>query len=126
MDRKDYNKSAQLAQKRIKKAGSDCVIKRNEGALIDPSKPWLGETNLTVDYTCQGVLLSVTDRDYKQYPALTTITADKKILVDPISLNTTPIVGDKIEQNGVEWLITAVKDLTPAETNVLWTLYVSR
>ena len=126
MDRKDYNKSAQLAQKLIKKAGSDCVIKRNEGVLIDSSKPWLGETNLIVDYTCQGVLLSVTDRDYKQYPALTTITADKKILVDPISLNTAPIVGEKIEQNGVEWLIIAVKDLTPAETNVLWTLYVSR
>jgi len=124
MPKNNYNDDAKTARELIEEFGTDCSIIRNEGVLIDDTKPWYGEEDLPVSYPCQGVLLSVSDRDYKLYPNLTTVSADKKILVDPISLSINPMVGYKINHDGIDWAIVAVKDLKPANVNVLWTLFV--
>jgi len=126
MPKKDYNKVANRALKLINNAGSDIEVIRNEGVLIDKEQPWLGEDVVPIPYSGNGVLLSVSDGDFKQYPNLSTVKADKKIYSDPVRLQIEPLIGDVVTHAGIDWKVTMVGKLKPAETVVLWTLFVSR
>ncbi len=126
MPKKDYNKVANLALKLIEKNGSDIVIKRQTGSEEDPLQPWLGVQPVFTDYVGNGVLLSVSDGDFKQYPNLSTVKADKKIYADPVRLQIEPLIGDVVTHDGIDWKVTMIGKLKPATVTVLWTLFVSR
>ena len=124
--RKDYTKNAELALKLITKNGGDCSLRRNEGVLIDPTRPNLGKEDAEVGYPSQGVLLPLSMKEQSLYPELTATKDNRKFLMEAIELQQTPVIGDKILYKNEHWQIENVKQLKPADTVIMWTLIVSQ
>ena len=122
----DYNEVAQNAQDLIIEFGEPASLRRDEGALKDPSKPWLGTNYVEVGYETRAVLLPMSIKEKSLYPELTTAKDVRKMLLEAVQLSEEPKISDLILYKDEYWQIEAVKQLKPASTDVLWTLVVSQ
>ncbi len=121
---KDYNKTAQTALKLIKKAGLACQLIRNDSTVV-AAKPWEVATTVLSYDDCYAVKVPASQKDVAFLPDGTSISTTAKILIDAVNLNDEPTIADNFEHNGTIYQIIAIKPLSPADVNVVWTVFVS-
>jgi len=121
---KDYNKTANTALKLIKKSGLPCEFLRDES--IPNAKPNLPPAEkVVVSYPCQAVKLPASQKDVSFLPEGTSISTTAKILIDAVELTEKPAITDVVKHNGTDYQIISVKPLSPADVDVMWTVYVN-
>jgi hypothetical protein len=124
MATKDYTKTANTALKLIKKFGLPSEFIRNEGApSVDPWEP--PPVPLWQSYPCQAVKVPAGQKDVVFLPEGTSISTTAKILIDAVEFTETPQIADRVKHKGIEYQITAIKPLSPADVDVMWTVYAT-
>ena len=121
---KDYNKTANTALKLIKKSGLPCQVVTNATTTF-PAEPWKADVVTKSFDDCFSARVPASQRDVIFLPEGTSISTTAKFLIDAVTLSTDPKIGSQIKHNGTEFQITAIKPLSPADVNVMWTVYAT-
>ncbi len=122
---KDYNKTAKTVLRLIKKNGLPSEFIRLES--IPNPKPYLPPlVDVPISYPCQAVKVPAGQKDVSFLPEGTSLSTTAKILIDAVEFTETPTIADKVKHNDIDYQIIAVKPLSPADVDVLWTVYVNK
>lgn len=120
----DYNEDAQDALELITESGLACEFLRDE-SVPNPSPNLPPPAPVTVSYPCFAVKVSAGKNDVSFLPEGTSISTTAKILIDAVTFTETPTIADKVKHNGTDYQIISVKPLSPADVDVMWTVYVN-
>ena len=120
MATKDYSKTAQTALKLITKFGLTSSFVRNEAV----NTKFAAGTPNWVSYPTQAVKVPASQRDVVFLPENTVVSKTAKILMEAVGMTETPQIADKVNHNGKDYQIIAIKPLSPADVDVMWTVYV--
>jgi hypothetical protein len=101
-----------------------CRLISNDSTTVT-GKPWEVDTVVKSYDDCFAVKVPAGQKDVSFLPDGTSISTTAKILIDAVNLNTAPTIADWIEHNGTEYQIIAIKPLSPADVDVMWTVYVN-
>lgn len=116
----NYAKTAQGAQKALKKAGQAMTLTRVSPGVYDPSTGSVVSTGAT--YTGFGVALNYSSRDVD---GTLILQADQRVYLDPL-IGATPQPGDALTVGGEVFTVVNSKPLAPGGVVVLHDIQVRK
>ncbi len=125
MAKNDYTVDAQDAQELIDEFGGEAKLLVNTKVLIDPEKPQDGYDPIDAEHDTFAVLIPMSNKDKVLFPAIAAIKTVSYMYVEAVLLSVVPIIGNRVQYEGNDWLIENVTPLKPAGVNVMYTLVVS-